>query len=119
MDKNKKTLALKQFLVYIVSSRDIHITDILTEIRAIKGVVTVSIFESSKKLDEERNLTKVKLKFLQFSEIMSTDLKQLKKNILLIDGISSIIMKIKKSDIDRNVSDMFDKSNIPRVQGDK
>lgn len=117
MDKNKrkKTLALKQFLVYIVSSRDVHITDILTEIRAIRGVVTVSIFESAKKLDEERNLTKVKLKFLQFSEIMSENIKTLKKNILLINGISSIIMKIKKTDIDKNVSDMFDKSNIPEI----
>ncbi len=113
--KKRKKLSLKQFLVYLVTSRDVHITDILTEIRAVKGVVTVSIFEAAKKLDDTKNLTKIKLKFLQFSEIASEDIKSLKKNLLMIDGVMSMILKIKKSDIDKNVSDMFDRSNIPDI----
>ncbi len=101
MEKNKKKqLAIKQFLIYMVSDKMVHITDIMTEIRAIKGVVTISIFEPTRNLDENRHFTKLRLKFLQFSEIIDENIKELKQDILKVHGVKSVIMKIKKSDID-------------------
>lgn len=98
--KKKNELALKQFLVYVLSNTRVHITDIITQIRAIKGVVTISIFESSKKVTADRHFTKLKLKFLQYSENTEENIKALKKDILLIPGIYSIILKIKKTDLE-------------------
>lgn len=98
--QKKKKLALKQFLVYVLSNKEVHITDIITQIRAIKGVVTISIFESSKSVDKEKDFTKLKLKFLQYSENMEENVKQLKKDILMVPGIYNIILKIKKTDLE-------------------
>lgn len=98
--EKKKTLALKQFLVYVMSKHAVHITDIITQIRAIKGVVTISVFESSKRINNERDFTKLKLKFLQYSENTEENIKQLKKDILMVPGVYSIILKIKKTDLE-------------------
>ena len=100
--KKKNELALKQFLVYVMSNKRVHITDIITQIRAIKGVVTISIFESSKIITADRHFTKLKLKFLQYAENTEENIKELKKDILLIPGIYNIILKIKKTDLDTN-----------------
>ena len=98
--EKKNKLAIKQFLVYVMSKREIHITDIITQIRAIKGVVTISVFESSKHINNEKDFTKLKLKFLQYSENSEENIKQLKKDILMIPGVYSIILKIKKTDLE-------------------
>jgi hypothetical protein len=98
--KKKNELAIKQFLIYVMSNKKVHITDIITQIRAIKGVVTISIFESSKKITADRDFTKLKLKFLQYSENTEENIKELKKDILLIPGIYNIILKIKKTDLE-------------------
>lgn len=98
--EKKKKLAIKQFLVYVMSVHAVHITDIITQIRAIKGVVTISVFESSKRINNERDFTKLKLKFLQYSELTEENIKQLKKDILMIPGVYSIILKIKKTDLE-------------------
>lgn len=100
--KNKNDLVIKQFLIYLVSDKFVHITDIMTEIRAIKGVITVSVFEPTRSLDENTHFTKLRLKFLQFSEIIDENIKELKRDISRINGVKSIIMKIKKSDIMQN-----------------
>lgn len=97
--KNKKQLAIKQFLVYIVSTTDTHITDIINQIRAVKGVVTISIFEPSKHISKNKDFTKLKLKFLQYSDNTEENIKQLKKEILLVNGVDTIILKIRKTDI--------------------
>jgi len=98
--QKKKNLALKQFLVYVMSSKKTHITDIITQIRAIKGVVTISIFESSKSIAADKDFTKLKLKFLQYSENTEENIKQLKKDILMVPGVFNIILKIKKTDLE-------------------
>lgn len=103
-NQKKKNIALKQFLVYIVSTRNIQITDIITEARALEGVVTISIFEPTRKMTETKNLTKIKLKFLEFSDNLKESIKKLRKSILEIDGVITAILKIKKSDV-------FDKNN--------
>lgn len=98
--KKKKELALKQFLVYVMSNKTVHITDIITQVRAIKGVVTISIFEASKAISPDRDFTKLKLKFLQYSENTEENIKQLKKDILMVPGVHNIILKIKKTDLE-------------------
>lgn len=98
-NKNERTLALKQFLLYLVSSSDTQITDIITEMRALKGVVTISIFESTKSLSETKHFTKLKLKYLQYSNNLKENIKLLKKEILQVSGVVSVNLKIKKSDI--------------------
>jgi phosphoribosylanthranilate isomerase len=100
-EKNKKkAIVVKEFLVYCIFKREVHITDIMTEIRAIKGVITVSVFEPEAKISEEKMLAKLRLKYLQFSDVIDEDVKELKKNILFINGVNNIILKIKKVDLD-------------------
>ena len=96
----KKELAIKQFLVYVMSAKTVHITDIITQVRAIKGVVTISIFESSRSITPDKHFTKLKLKFLQYSESTEENIKQLKKDILMVDGVLNIILKIRKTDLE-------------------
>lgn len=98
--ENKNELAIKQFLVYVMSKHAVHITDIITQIRAIKGVVTISIFESSKRIDQDKDFTKLKLKFLEYSKNTEENIKQLKKDILFIEGVYSIILKIRRTDLE-------------------
>lgn len=100
MDSKKtKSVSLKQFLVYVVSASTVQITDIITEARALEGVVTISIFESTRKISETKNLTKIKLKYLEFSDNFSENIKKLKKSLSQINGVLSLILKIKKADI--------------------
>lgn len=99
-EKPKKSIVVKEFLIYCIFDDKKHITDIMTEIRAITGVVTVSIFESEKKITENKKMVKLRMKFLQFSDIIDEDIKILKKDILSVEGVYNIVMKIRKIDLD-------------------
>lgn len=98
-NKKKKQLAVKQFLVYLITKADNQISDIITKIRALNGVITVSIFEATRKLSDTRHLTKIKIKFLQFADDLNEQIKMLKKSIIHVEGVISATLKIKRVDI--------------------
>jgi hypothetical protein len=97
--KKESKLSLKQFLCYLVSDDMTQISDIITKLRAVRGVVTISIFEPTKKYAKNKHLTKIKLKYLMFSQNLKENIKMLKKSILSVDGVYSVVLKIKRTDL--------------------
>lgn len=97
--KKDKELAIKQFLAYLITDAEKQISDIITRIRALNGVITVSIFEATRSISKTKHLTKVKFKFLQYAHDLEEQIKLLKKSILHIDGISSVTLKLKRADL--------------------
>lgn len=121
MDENKseKKLVLKQFLVYIISDNTKQISDVITEMRALPGVVTISVFEATRKMSQTKNLTKLKLKYLQFSNNLKESIKILKKSILKVDGVSNAILKMKKSDLINNSNSSPNNTSQPKSNQEK
>lgn len=97
--EKEKVLELKQFLIYLVTNPERQISDVVTEMRALQGVVTISIFEATRNLSDFKQLTKIKLKYLQVSDNLVENIKFLKKQILSVKGVISIVLKIKKTEI--------------------
>lgn len=86
-------------LVYLVTDANINITDILTQIRAIKGVVTLSVYEPTHYINDRQHITKVRVRFLSLSKNIRINLKLFKINLKQIDGVESIVVKIRTADI--------------------
>lgn len=97
--EREKVLELKQFLIYLVTNPERQISDVVTELRALRGVVTISIFEATRNLSDFKQLTKIKLKYLQFSDNLVENIKFLKKQMLSIKGVISVVLKIKKTEL--------------------
>lgn len=106
LKKQKKELSLKHFLIHLITNELFQISDILTEIRALKGVVTISIFEPTIKYGTDKHLTKVKLKYLILGGNFKENIKTLKKSILSLNGVQAMVIKIKKSDLDIEITQL-------------
>lgn len=99
MEETNKYVILNQILVFLVTSKDYKIMNILTQIRALKGVVTISVVDPTRTLSHNEHFTKLSLKFLGASKGIAESLKMLKRSIQNIDGVNNVIIKIKTSDL--------------------
>jgi hypothetical protein len=92
-------IVLNQLLVYLVTSADEKISNILTQIRALRGVVTLSVYEATHSLNASQHLTKIRVKFLSLSKNLRMNLKLFKIAMKQIPGIDSLAIKVRTSDV--------------------
>lgn len=86
-----------EFYLSLRTSQERSITAILTDLRALVGVVTISIVQPTRSISETEHITLIKIKYaFGFSEKTNV-IKELFYNIKKINGINMVkIMKKKK-----------------------
>ena len=92
-----------QAMSVLTSMRDKNLTDILTLIRKIEGVTTVTLTEAAMPISEKHEQSMLKLKFVigpnqNWSQYKSA----LSKRVIAIDGVLNFEVK-KILDIDKRV----------------
>lgn len=92
-------IILNQLLVFLITAKDAKISNVLTQIRALKGVVTLSVYEATHSMNSNQHLTKIRVKFLGLSKNLKMNLKAFKIGMKQITGVETVIIKIRRSDI--------------------
>lgn len=95
-DGPNQFVILNQILLYLFSHDDEKISNILTQIRALRGVVTLSIAQATTKYSQTEHITKLRLKFLASAKSAQVDLKSLKSSISGIHGVTHVIIKLNR-----------------------
>lgn len=90
-------IILNQLLVYLLTSDTEKIGNIMTQIRALKGVVTLSVTQATTPYSQTEHITKLRLKFLASAKNAQLDLKQMKQSIANINGVTNVILKLRRS----------------------
>lgn len=94
---SQQFIILNQILVYLLTDSQEKISTVLTQIRALKGVVTLSVAQATASYSNDEHITKLRLKFLASTKAARSDLKELKKCISNITGVTNVIIKLARS----------------------
>tara|TARA_Y100001963_G_C6677918_1_gene398401 strand:+ start:608 stop:1003 length:396 start_codon:yes stop_codon:yes gene_type:complete len=75
------------------TARTENLTEILTQIRAIRGVTIVNLVEASKKVTQNKEVSQIKVKFVPIGGSVPQYLKWLKNKVRNTSGVLSFIVK--------------------------
>ena len=80
-------------LCTLQTNRTENLTDVLTRIRALRGVTIVNLKEASKKVTQGKEVSKISLKFVPIGGSVPQYLQWLKNKIRNTPGVLSFIVK--------------------------
>lgn len=117
MNSNATTqyIVLNQLEIIVITNADEKISNVLTQIRALKGVVTISVTQATRQFTVSEHITKLRLKFLTIARNAKTDLKNLKSSILNIPGVTNAIIKMRNMNTTNTHDSAINKSPSAHV----
>ena len=78
-----------QAIAQVESDRKRNLTDVLDQLRGVCGITVVTVLEPPKPLSANKEITKVKIKFLQTHPSLALHIKKMKISARKLEGIYS------------------------------
>jgi len=97
------TTKLLEFFISARTARERNISEILTDVRALVGVVTVSFVQPTRNISDTEHITLLKIKYAPGFSTKKNIIRELFYNIKKINGVNMI--KIMKKKIKQDFED--------------
>ena len=93
--KNKLRVLVKEvieegifeILCLLTTNRQVNLTNILTDVRAIKGITTVTLRKAATAVSEDKEIAQLKIKFKPVGSSVFRYVKAVRHTIKNIDGV--------------------------------